>query len=419
MLDMNDYNNDYGQFDNADEEDDEYNNNDEEKEEIEPKKRNKWEDAANKGYSDEEDLEEHTDRVLPESPFKDDKTRSKQARNKHITGSKLFNRTYVVREMKPGQSALGYFKHNDENELEYQGKIEIKDKKNKHFTPTKVMQHKSDRSMLLLNDSNPGQINVLNLDKGKVVQQWDTKKDTLHDIAPLLKHNEMTDNEMVYGLSNNSLFQIDGRMKNKVIDSKQKTYKSIHNLNVIATSGNGFIATGSKDGKIRLHDCIEKRAKTCLPGLGNGVKHLEISDDGLWILATCNDYIMVIPTQVPGTERTGFEGRGMGKLKPHPYVLRLKYSDLQKYKLRKVDFTPAHFDQGKNINEHWIISSTGPYIIKWNFNKLKKSGIINSYSIRKAGSKVVHNEFRFNHNDDLLITETNSVYAQHSQKRKK
>eukprot|EP00483_Globobulimina_turgida_P008571 UN08589 len=166
----------------------------------------------------------------------------------------------------------------------------------------------------------------------------------------------MTDNPMVYGLNNSSMFCIDGRIPNKhskVVSSKEKQYKSIHNLNVIATSGQGFIATGSRDGKIRMHNVIEKRAKTCLPGLGNAIKSIEISDDGQWILATCVDYIMVIPTQVPGTERTGFEGRGMGKSKPSPYVLRLKYSDIQKYKLRKVNFTAARFDQGKNISEHW------------------------------------------------------------------
>mmetsp|Transcript_5382 Transcript_5382/g.9006 ORF Transcript_5382/g.9006 Transcript_5382/m.9006 type:complete len:652 (-) Transcript_5382:187-2142(-) len=428
MLDMNDYynnnNDDNDEFDVASD-DGEFD--EEEKEEVEDRRRNKWEDAATKAYSDEEDLEQHTDKVLPPSPFKDEKDGGKGAKNKHITGSKVFNRTYVVREMKAGASALGYFKHNDENELEYQGKIAIKDKKNRYFSPTKVMQHKSDRSMLLLSKDKPGKVNVLNLDKGKVVEEWQTGDAddgddgvNVVDIAPLSKHDEMTDNPMVYGLSKNSMFQIDGRIptKSKIIDSKQNTYKSIHNLSAMATSGNGFIATAANDGKIRLHDTIEKRAKTCLPGLGNGVKYIEISDDGLWILATCNDYIMVIPTQVPGTERTGFEGRGMGKLKPHPFVLRLKVSDIQKYKLRKVEFTPAHFDQGKGINEHWIISSTGPYIIKWNFNKLKKCGIINSYSIRKAHSKVVHNEFRFNHDDDLLVSETNSVYAQHSAHKK-
>merc|ERR1719445_137929 len=150
----------------------------------------------------------------------------------------------------------------------------------------------------------------------------------------------------------------------------------------------------TKDGKIRLHDCVEKRAKTCLPGLGNAVKAIQVSGDGRWILATCSDYICVIPTSVPSTDRTGFEGRGMGKLKPHPYILRLKPADIQKYKLRKVEFTKAQFDQGDNIDEHWIITSTGPYIIRWNFSKLKKAGIVNSYSIRKTGSKVIHNEFR-------------------------
>jgi len=274
--------------------------------------------------------------------------------------------------------------------------------------------------MLLLNDRAPGIVYHLNLDKGVVVDEWRTKEG-IKDLAPLTKHNEMTDNEMVYGLSGNSMFQIDGRIptKSKVIDSKQKVYKSIHNLDAIATAGNGWIATGARDGKIRLHDAVEKRAKTCLPGLGNAIKALEVSEDGRWILATCNEYIMVIPTAVPSTERTGFEGRGMGKLKPHPYVLRLKYADIQKFKLRKVEFTAAHFDHGHNVEEHWIISSTGPFIVKWNFSKLKKAGIVNSYSIRKASSKVVHNEFRFNQRDDLLVSEQNSVYTQHCGKRKK
>merc|ERR1712157_16834 len=169
MLDMT---NNFDQYDDDENDDDNGSFDVADDEEENEYKRNKWEDAANKGYSDEEELAKHTDNVLGGSPFKDKMRSSSLAQNKHITGSKCFNRTYVVRELKPGTSALGYFKHNDENELEYQGKIAIKDKKNKNFTPTKVLQHKSDRNMLLLNESNPGQINILNLDKGKVVEQW-------------------------------------------------------------------------------------------------------------------------------------------------------------------------------------------------------------------------------------------------------
>ena len=126
------------------------------------------------------------------------------------------------------------------------------------------------------------------------------------------------------------------------------------------------------------------------------------------------------------TQRRVIVGRGVGRAgtgkfvgSPTSSACCLKVKHIQKYRLRNVDFTPAHFDQGDGIDEHWIISSTGKYIIKWNFNKLKKSGIINSYSIRVASAKVVHNEFRYNYNDDILVSETNSVYAQHSNGRKK
>eukprot|EP00486_Rosalina_sp_Unknown_P007065 CAMPEP_0201571578 /NCGR_PEP_ID=MMETSP0190_2-20130828/14433_1 /ASSEMBLY_ACC=CAM_ASM_000263 /TAXON_ID=37353 /ORGANISM="Rosalina sp." /LENGTH=95 /DNA_ID=CAMNT_0047996381 /DNA_START=1 /DNA_END=285 /DNA_ORIENTATION=- len=64
MLDVNEYDNyKYGMQADFDDED-------ELKQEQEPKKRNKWEEAANKGYENEDELEEHTDSVLPESPFK-------------------------------------------------------------------------------------------------------------------------------------------------------------------------------------------------------------------------------------------------------------------------------------------------------------------------------------------------------------
>eukprot|EP01084_Bolivina_argentea_P042924 79122_1 len=236
--------------------------------------------------------------------------------------------------------------------------------------------------LLNTNGMNPGNIHVLNLDKGKVIDEWQTK-DTIIDIAPLVKHGDMTDSTMIYGINNNSMFQMDERIpnKSKIIDCKQKIHKSIPGFNTISTSGNGFIAVGLKNGKIYMKNSIQRKASTVLPGLGNEIRDIEISDDGYWILATCKDYIMVIPTHVGDTQRTGFEGRGMGKLKPNPYVLRLKYSDIQKYKLKNVDFTAAHFDQGVNINEHWIVSSTGSYIVTWDFDKLKQSGIINRYSL--------------------------------------
>lgn len=192
-------------------------------------------------------------------------------------------------------------------------------------------------------------------------------------------------------------------------------------MRTITTTGQGFIATGSDNGQIRLYDCVDKRAKTLLPGLGSAVKHIETTNDGKWLLCTCDNYIMVIATVVAGTERLGFTGRGMGKAKPRPYILKLKPSDIAKFKISRINFTPAHFDTSNEstFEEHWIVTSTGPFIIKWNFNKLKRCGICNSYSIRRAKTKVMHNQFRFKYGDDLLVSETDNVYAQHSSKHKK
>jgi len=84
---------------------------------------------------------------------------------------------------------------------------------------------------------------------------------------------------------------------------------------------------------------------------------------------------MLIPTSLSNNPNiTGFTGHGLGKNKPHPYILRLKPYDISKYHIKNVDFTCAHFDIGDSANfeENWIVTSTGSFIIKWNFRKLKK-----------------------------------------------
>eukprot|EP01083_Nonionella_stella_P074784 202978_1 len=349
-----------------------------------------------------------------------------QFTNKHITGSKLFDRVYCVVgddiSEKPHldeQPAIGYFAYNDEGSLQHQGNIPIHNLLKARFTPTKVVLHQSERKMVMLNESNPCYVYICDLEKGKVIEEWKPKNEVT-DISPITKHAAMTDNQMIYGLNRNSMFLMDGRLPypSKLVDSKQLIKKTVFNLNVIATSGEGFIATGSKDGTIRLHEKIEKKAKTCLSFLKNNINYLEISEDGRWILATCDECIMIIPTVVGASNRSGFLGRGMGKLKPNPYVLRLKQSDIEKYQMKQVSFIPAHFDHGLNITEQWIISSTGPYIVKWDFNKIKTHGILDAYSITKAASTIVGVEFRFGKPDSVLVAEARSIYALNSSKKK-
>ena len=57
-------------------------------------------------------------------------------------------------------------------------------------------------------------------------------------------------------------------------------------FSTLATSMSGSLALGSFDGKIRLYKEVGQDAKTLLPGLGDPIKSVEVSRDGLWVLAT-------------------------------------------------------------------------------------------------------------------------------------
>merc|ERR1712141_490309 len=106
---------------------------------------------------------------------------------------------------------------------------------------------------------------------------------------------------------------------------------------------------------------------------------------------------MLICTKMPNNEKLGYSVR-MGKNKPKPLKLQLKTSDMYKHKIKRINFTPATFD--KNVNskgESFIVTSTGPYIIKWNFTKAKL-GFTQVYTITQRQTCIARGTFRPNHN---------------------
>lgn len=85
----------------------------------------------------------------------------------------------------------------------------------------------------------------------------------------------------------------------------------------------------------------------------------------------------------------------MRKAKPVPKRLTISNKDIAKYKIRNMDLTPARFNNGDNIQEDSIVSSTGNYLITWNFLKVKK-GNLQAYKIKKLPERAVDNQFQFN-----------------------
>ena len=63
-----------------------------------------------------------------------------------------------------------------------------------------------------------------------------------------------------------------------------------------------------------------------------------------------------------------------------------------KYDLINLNFTAARFNNGDHINETSIVSSTGDYLITWNFEYVKR-GLLNKYKIKKLPNHAVDNQF--------------------------
>lgn len=176
------------------------------------------------------------------------------------------------------------------------------------------------------------------------------------------------------------MFTIDPRLNTQSKVAVERPYKTDPMFSVMGTSMQGNLAMGSIDGKIRLYKQVGQDAKTLLPGLGDPIRGLEVSRDGQWVLATTQSYLLVIPT-VCSDGKIGFEKR-MGKEKPNPLKLQIKATDIAKYKINSLDFKPAKFNNfGSNGEESSIVTSTGRFLVTWNFLKVKK-GILNQYQIK-------------------------------------
>ena len=110
---------------------------------------------------------------------------------------------------------------------------------------------------------------------------------------------------------------------------------------------------------------VGKRASTHLPGLGDPIIGLDTTESGKYILATCETYLMVIDTQPDTTGPTSYQK----SVKSKPIRLALKPQHIA-WMNTPVSFTPAHFNTGTS-EEKLIITSTGPYVITWNFRQVK------------------------------------------------
>ncbi|KAI5124906.1 hypothetical protein M0805_007334 [Coniferiporia weirii] len=346
-------------------------------------------------------------------------TSSPGERNSQLTVGHKNNRTFVVRGEK-----IGVFKHTDEGKVEYAATIrDLGFKKMKSFKPKHMMLHDQDAKMVLMNANEEHSLFSMDIEYGKIVEEWKVDDNiTVDNIAPKAKLAQMTGEQTIVGTSHNALFRIDPRLGarggNTMAESKQ--YTSKNKFSGVTTTGAGKLAVASSKGDIRLFDTVGKIAKTVLPAMGDPILGIDVTTDGRWIVATCKSYLLVIDTLIGNGKYAGslgFDRAFPADSKPQPKRLQLR-GEHAAYMGHDVSFTPARFNQGEGQEENAIVTSTGRYVIAWDFAKVKK-GKLDNYVIKKYEDEVVQDNFRFGDDKEIIVALSNDVLALNKKSLKK
>ncbi|KAJ9389089.1 hypothetical protein DTO063F5_2249 [Paecilomyces variotii] len=322
------------------------------------------------------------------------------------------DRSFVVRGSK-----IGVFKHTPNNNLEFSTNIsKVETPKGKLFSPKKVMLHAEDSNMILQNADEPNSLYRMDLEYGKVVDEWKVHEDIpVTSFAPETKFSQMTSAQPFIGISKNALYRIDPRLAgNKLVESDLKQYVSKNDFSATATTEKGYIAVASNKGDIRMFDRLGINAKTHIPALGEPIIGLDVSADGRWVLATCRTYLLLIDAlQKDGKNegKLGFERSFAKDSKPQPRRLGLQPAHVAQFQHETkapLSFNPARFNTGVDTNETSIVTATGPFIITWNLKKVL-AGRKDPYTIKRYAENVMADNFRFGSDKNVIVALPNEV----------
>lgn len=253
------------------------------------------------------------------------------------------------------------------------------------LTPSKVLLAGAETKMNMISPLQPNRLFHTDIETGKVVSEWTFQKDgveiPIRDIATDSKSAQFEESSTFLGLDVNRLCRWDLRDRRGVVQESPvveykggKDFARGTNFSCMAASGDGYVVVGSKDGKVRLYNNKTlTQAKTSIPSLGSPITAVDVTYQGDWVVATADDYLLVLHTifeDKSGQKTNGFVAR-MGKNFPTPRLLRLKPEDTlltEGRPLRKAKFTWIT-EQGKK--ERHIVASCGRFSVVWDFQRVK------------------------------------------------
>ncbi|KAF2075773.1 hypothetical protein CYY_002906 [Polysphondylium violaceum] len=377
------------------------------------------ESSSEEEYSEESDEDSSDLEEIQDPSLKQISKDFKGAKNSSlVVGYK--DRSYVVRG-----STIGVF-NTGENDIKFNTAItNIKSKDKKNFSPKKIMLQQQDQSLLMLNPEKTSNIYKIDLNRPDIVEEWDLQykgqPTAVKSIMHQQKNDETTVKPTFVGYSGNSMFLVDPRQKTKNVSVKFTGGSNPRSFyTCAATSDEGHLAIGTDKGEIKMFSKTQfdptkrytgsddplgpvARSRTTLPGIGDPVVGIDVTKDSKWIVATCKQYLMIIPAELKDGSN-GFEDR-LGARKPVPKRLVLKPIDIKRMG-GVVNFTPAKFNtvlDNSNNSETFIVTSSGRFLITWNFRKCKQN-VLDVYQIKEYKSDIVAEQFKCNRDNSIVVT---------------
>jgi len=184
----------------------------------------------------------------------------------------------------------------------------------------------------------------------------------------------------------------------------KKEYKTDVDFSCGTTTASGQVVIGSKKGIVRLY--IEKIggvAKTELPRGRDPILHVDVTNSGRYVVATCQTYLLLFDVQ-HSDGKLGFEKRFLQTQKPKAMRVEITPEHQAQIAGEKIPFCfkGAQFNRGDGNVEKKIVTSIGPYIITFDLKSILNNRT--KYTVKRYQENVVADNFRWNHDKDIVVT---------------
>ncbi|KAH9455942.1 hypothetical protein MJO28_005956 [Puccinia striiformis f. sp. tritici] len=271
---------------------------------------------------------------------------------------------------------------------------------------SKAMLHMQDGHLILKDKYSPNSLYNLDIEVGKVVNEWKVGREPLVDFCPREKYSQMSPETTMMGATSDSFFVIDPR-KGGDFKGATMSYRTQTKFSCVVTTERGWTAVGSYKGDIRLYDSIGKRAKSWFQGFKGPVLALDVSGDGAYLVATFEAFLVLFDCGIGFNKSISNSVNGCGIMFDLTKAHKSYVSQCDHIPIR---YKPAKFNLGPGTLEKIITTTIGPYLIAFNLESILNRKP--EYEIKRYQDNVVTDSFRWNNDKDIVVTTPTNVFIQ-------